>query len=77
VGFSTVSKGDVPRKYPCDKKKNNNNSILYYLCAEANATRPIRDTAQCRYRYIMDRHNIKSKTNYRQALEEKIISTEM
>jgi hypothetical protein len=31
----------------------NNNSIqfvLYYLCAESTATRPIADTAQCRYR---------------------------
>jgi hypothetical protein len=27
---------------------NNNNPILYYLCAEATATRPITDTAQCR-----------------------------
>jgi hypothetical protein len=26
--------------------------------------------------YIMDKHNIKSKTNYRQALEEKHINTE-
>jgi uncharacterized protein YpmB len=24
------------------------NSILYYLCAEPTATRPITDTAQCR-----------------------------
>jgi hypothetical protein len=24
-------------------------SILYYLCAESTATRPITDTAQCRY----------------------------
>jgi hypothetical protein len=23
--------------------------ILYYLCAESTATRPITDTAQCRY----------------------------
>jgi hypothetical protein len=26
--------------------------------------------------YIMDKHNIKSKTNYRQAVEEKHINTE-
>jgi hypothetical protein len=26
------------------------NSILYYLCAESTATRPITDTAQCRYK---------------------------
>jgi hypothetical protein len=26
------------------------NSILYYLCAESTAARPITDTAQCRYR---------------------------
>jgi hypothetical protein len=25
------------------------NSILYYLCAESTATRPITDTAQCSY----------------------------
>jgi hypothetical protein len=25
------------------------NSILYYLCAESTATRPIADTAQYRY----------------------------
>jgi hypothetical protein len=25
------------------------NSILYYLCAESTATRPITDTAQYRY----------------------------
>jgi hypothetical protein len=27
-----------------------NNSILYYLYAESTATRPITDTAQCRYK---------------------------
>jgi hypothetical protein len=26
--------------------------------------------------YIMEKHNIKSKTNYRQSLEEKLINTE-
>jgi hypothetical protein len=26
------------------------NSILYYLCAESTATRPITDSAQCRYK---------------------------
>jgi hypothetical protein len=31
----------------------NNNSILYYLCAEPTATRPITDTAQCRYNTII------------------------
>jgi hypothetical protein len=51
---------------------NNNNSILYYLCAESTATRPITDTAQCNY--IMDNHNIKSNTNYRQAQEENHIN---
>jgi hypothetical protein len=29
---------------------NSFNSILYYLCAEPTATRPITGTAQCRYR---------------------------
>jgi hypothetical protein len=37
-----------------DDDGNNNNfnsiSILYYLCAEPTATRPITGTAQCRYR---------------------------
>jgi hypothetical protein len=28
------------------------NSILYYLCAEPTAPRPITDTAQCRYRQL-------------------------
>jgi hypothetical protein len=27
-------------------------SLLYYSCAESTATRPITDTAQCRYRYL-------------------------
>jgi hypothetical protein len=26
-----------------------NSSIIYYLCAESTAARPITDTAQCRY----------------------------
>jgi hypothetical protein len=26
------------------------NSVLYYLCAESTATRPITETAQCRYK---------------------------
>jgi hypothetical protein len=33
-----------------NNNNNNNNSILYYLCAEPTATRPITETAQCRYR---------------------------
>jgi hypothetical protein len=28
----------------------NNNLILYYLYAESTATRPITDTAQCKYK---------------------------
>jgi hypothetical protein len=28
------------------------NSILYYLCAESTAVRPITDTAQCTYKYL-------------------------
>jgi hypothetical protein len=35
-------------KYKTGSLYNNNNSILYYLCAESTATRPITDTAQCR-----------------------------
>jgi hypothetical protein len=32
------------------KKKKKKNSIPYHLCAEPTATRPITDTAQCRYK---------------------------
>jgi hypothetical protein len=28
------------------------NSILYYLCAEPKAVRPITDSAQCRQKYL-------------------------
>jgi hypothetical protein len=28
------------------------NSIIYYLCAESTATRPITNTAQCSYRQL-------------------------
>jgi hypothetical protein len=43
-----------PGKNPFAVQSNNNsikffNSILYYLCAESTATRPITDTAQRRY----------------------------
>jgi hypothetical protein len=31
-----------------NNNSNNNNSILYYLCAEPTATRPITGTEQCR-----------------------------
>jgi hypothetical protein len=59
------------------KKKNNNNSILYYLCAESTALRPITDTAQCTLsNYIVEQYNIDSKVNYRQALEKIHINTE-
>jgi hypothetical protein len=30
-----------------NNNNNNYNSILYYLCAESRAVRPITDTAQC------------------------------
>jgi hypothetical protein len=58
---------------------NNNNSIqfLYYLSAVSTATGPI--TTQHRVdtsNYIMGEHNIKSKTNSRQALGEKHINAE-
>jgi hypothetical protein len=32
-----------------NNNNNNNNLILYYLRAESTDTRPITDTAQCRY----------------------------
>jgi hypothetical protein len=35
-----------------------NYSMIYCLCIESTATRPITDIAQCRYNYIMDRHII-------------------
>jgi L-amino acid N-acyltransferase YncA len=53
---------------------NNNNSILYYLCAEPTAERPIRQHSVGKSSYILNKHNINSKTNYRQALEEKHIN---
>jgi hypothetical protein len=34
----------------------NNNLILYYLRAESTATRPITDSAQCRYRQLHHGH---------------------
>jgi hypothetical protein len=52
-----------------DNNHNNNNSIHYYLSAnshKANYRQHSVDTGN----YIMVRHNIKSKTNHRQALEE-------
>jgi hypothetical protein len=41
-----------------------------------NSYKPITDIAQCWYNYIMDKQNkyLKSKTNYRQALEKKRIN---
>jgi hypothetical protein len=33
--------------------------ILYYLCAESTATRPIADTAQCRYMNDNNNNNAK------------------
>jgi hypothetical protein len=43
---------------------NNNNLIIYYLCAESTATRPITDTAQCRCRQLNNwqtHHRVKGK----------------
>jgi hypothetical protein len=42
----------IENKYHYSTDSNNSiqfNSILYYLCAESTATRPITDTAQYRY----------------------------
>jgi cytidine deaminase len=51
---------------------NNNNSIPYYLCAESTAIGHLQTQHSVgTSNYIMDKHNIKSKTNYRQAMEEK------
>jgi hypothetical protein len=33
-----------------NSNNNNNNSIMFYLCAKQKTTRPITDTAQCRYK---------------------------
>jgi hypothetical protein len=54
---------------------NNNNKIPYYLRAQPTAARPITDRHSVNTsNYIVDKHNIKSKTNYKQALEEKHIN---
>jgi hypothetical protein len=47
-----------------NNNSNNNNSILYYLCAESIATKPITDTAQSRYKllhYGQTQHKVKDK----------------
>jgi hypothetical protein len=60
-----------------NNNNNNNNSIVYYLCAESTATRQLQTQHIVNTgNYIMDKHNINSKTNYRQALEEKHINAE-
>jgi hypothetical protein len=44
---------DFPKVRTTEKENNNDNnnkSILYYLCAKSIATRPITDTAQCKYK---------------------------
>jgi hypothetical protein len=52
-------------------------SILYYLCAESTATRPITDRHSVdTSNYNVDKHYIQSKTNYKQALEQKHINAE-
>jgi hypothetical protein len=40
----------VTTAIPLTQIYNNSNSILYYLCAESTATRPVTETAQCRYK---------------------------
>jgi hypothetical protein len=39
----------VPYKSDDNNKIIQFSSIIYYLCAEATATRPITDTEECRY----------------------------
>jgi hypothetical protein len=41
---------DYLKETTISRYNNNNNSILYHLSAESTATRPITDTAQCRYK---------------------------
>jgi hypothetical protein len=62
-----------------DDDDNNNNKLQTKLCGfgpQANYTyRAIQGQLQTQHsvdmgNYIMDKHNMKSKTNYRQALEE-------
>jgi hypothetical protein len=40
----------IPITQIYNNSNSKSNSILYYLCAEPTATRPITGTAQCRYR---------------------------
>jgi hypothetical protein len=47
------------------------NSILYYLCAESTATRPITDTAQYRYTNL---HNGHTEHKVKGKLQEHIIA---
>jgi hypothetical protein len=48
TGIALIGSND--NKSNNNNNNNNNNSILFYLCAESTATRPITDTAQCRYK---------------------------
>jgi hypothetical protein len=51
-GQNVAAKKQLKFKYISNwnNNNNNNNAIIYYLYAESTATRPITDTAQCRYR---------------------------
>jgi hypothetical protein len=37
------------------------NSILYYLCAESTATRPITDTTECSYKKVLEENHDKAE----------------
>jgi hypothetical protein len=62
-----------------ESMNNNNNSVQFFIIyvpsqqpQGQSQTQHSVDTSN----YIMDNHNIKSKTNYRQALEEKRINAD-
>jgi hypothetical protein len=62
-----------------DDDHNNNNSILFFIIYVPSRQPQCQLQTQHRVdigNYIIDKHDIKSKTNYRQALEGKHINAE-
>jgi hypothetical protein len=58
-----------------NSSSSNNNSIQFFIIyVPSQQIQGQLDAAHCTYNYTVDKHNIKSKTNYGQALEEKHIS---
>jgi hypothetical protein len=66
----------IKPKHFCHTKNIKNNSIQFFIIYVPN--QQLQGQLQTQHRvdtsnYIMDEHNLKSKTNYRQALEENIL----